>query len=52
MRQELSVYTSRADVDDLMAAFDKHDGPEVEEMRSILGAQGLKSHGSAPPFGS
>jgi hypothetical protein len=44
--------TSRTEIDDLMAAFDNHDGPEVEEMRSILGEQVLKSHRSSTPFGS
>ena len=52
MRHELSVYTSLADIDDLMAAFDNHDRPEVQEMRSILGEQALKSDRSSTPFGS
>ena len=52
MRHQLSVYTSPADIDDLMAALDRHDGPEAEEMRSILGEQVLKSHRSSTPFGS
>jgi hypothetical protein len=52
MRHELSVYTSRADIDDLMAASDNRGGPEVEAMRSILGEQALKSHRASRPFGS
>ena len=51
VRLELGVYTSQADIDDLMAAFDNHDGPEVDEMRSILGKQMVKSQCASTPFG-
>jgi len=46
------VYTSLADIDDLMAAFGNHHRAEVEEMRSILGEQALKSDRWSTPFGS
>ena len=53
VRRELSVYTSQTDVDDLLATFDDYDGPEVEEMRSILRAQMLRrQHRSSMPFTS
>ena len=52
LRRELRVYTSLADIDDLMAAFGNHHRAEVEEMRSILGEQALKSDRWSTPFGS
>lgn len=53
VRRALSVYTSQTDVDDLLATFDDYDGPEVEEMRSVLREQGLRrQHRSSMPFSS
>ena len=34
--RELNGYHSRADILDLLAAADRHDGPQAELMRSIL----------------
>ena len=53
VRRELSVYTSQTDVDDLLATFDDYDGPEVEEMRSVLREQVLRrQHRSSMPLSS
>jgi len=53
VRRELRVYTTQADVDDLLATLDTDDSPEVEEMRSILRAQVLRrQHRSSMPFTS
>ena len=34
--RDLDGYHSRADIDDLLAAVDRHEGPEAELMRTIL----------------
>lgn len=36
LMRELDGYHSRADIDDLLAAVDRHEGPEAEIMRTIL----------------
>jgi hypothetical protein len=36
MERLLSSYNSPSDIDDILAAADRHDGPEAELMREIL----------------
>ena len=36
LMRDLDGYHSRADIDDLLAAVDRHEGPEAELMRTIL----------------
>lgn len=36
LERDLAAFTSPADVDDLLAALDRYDTPEAEEMRGIL----------------
>jgi hypothetical protein len=36
LRRELACYTSPGDVDDLLAVFASHEGPEAERARAIL----------------
>jgi hypothetical protein len=43
LERELSAYTTRSDVDDLLAAMNGHEGEDVERIRSIL-ADNLQHH--------
>ena len=36
LMRDLDGYQSRVDIDDLLAAVDRHEGPEAELMRTIL----------------
>ncbi|MDX6324453.1 MAG: hypothetical protein QOK15_807 [Nocardioidaceae bacterium] len=36
LRRDLLAFNTRADVDDLLAALDRHQGPDADEMRSVL----------------
>lgn len=45
--RELSGYTSRSEIDDLMAILDHETGPEAEKMREILN-QNLRSRHGRP----
>lgn len=36
LERDLASYTSRSDVDDLMAVLDHQNGPEAEQIREIL----------------
>ena len=36
LAEELSTYTSRAEIDDLLATLERHDDATVEPMRAIL----------------
>lgn len=36
LERDLASYTSRSDVDDLMAVLDHQNGPEAEHIREIL----------------
>jgi hypothetical protein len=36
LRRELDAYTTRADVEDLLAALDRDPRPEVDTVRSLL----------------
>jgi hypothetical protein len=36
LERELATYTTRSDVDDLMAALDREGGPEADQIREIL----------------
>jgi hypothetical protein len=36
LRQELSAYTTKSDLDDLYATFDRYDDQDTELVRSIL----------------
>ena len=46
LRRDLSTYTTRADIDDLLAALDRHEGPQVQAIRSILNEQALRRQGA------
>lgn len=43
MRRLLSVYTTPAEIDDMLAAADRFEGPEAELMREIL-AENLQAY--------
>jgi hypothetical protein len=45
LRRDLSTYTTRADIDDLLAALDRHEGPQAQAIRSILNEQALRRQG-------
>jgi hypothetical protein len=47
LRRELHSYTGRPEVEDLLVALDRHDGPDVARMRSILSAQALRRERSS-----
>jgi hypothetical protein len=36
LERDLASYTSRSDVDDLLAVLDRQNGPEAERIREIL----------------
>jgi hypothetical protein len=42
LRHSLSTYTTRADTDDLLAMFDRFDGDQVDNLRSIVNEQALQ----------
>lgn len=42
LERELAVYRTRAEVDDLLAALQDHEGAEAEEIREILTTQNLR----------
>ena len=50
LRRELRTYAGSAEVTDLLVALDRHEGPEVEQMRSILNEQLLRRHRSSWSF--
>jgi hypothetical protein len=36
LRRQLSVYTSPADIEQFLATLERHEGPGIAEMRSML----------------
>jgi hypothetical protein len=36
LEEQLASYVGAAEVDDLLASLSQHDGPEAEQIRSIL----------------
>ncbi len=42
--RDLSSYTSRSDIDDLMAIVDRESGPEAETIREILNQNRQAQH--------
>jgi predicted MarR family transcription regulator len=51
LEQELATYTTPGEIDDLLAALDRHESPQVEQMRLIL-SRNLQAYYRTLPLAS
>lgn len=49
LRRDLACYTHPADIHDLLAMTERHEGPQAERMRSVL-LDNLSEHHRMMPF--